>query len=285
MSKFKIITKGIEVIVRHKSTILKVLGIAGVGLAIADATIQGPKAKEALDKAQEEKGEEPLTTFEKVKIAGPILARPVALGAAGVASLCTGYNIQVKELTKNCANLATAYNGLQAGTKVLQEDFKNYKEATKETVGEEKEKEIQNVVNDKIIKSIPASSIPQKPADHPDWVLYVERYSRGAKWGPKPGPHFEPPLFVREAIVTVKSKLNDDGECPLNSYLEALNMPTSPVTDNYIIKPSAKNSYGAPTIEATVYESTIIDGQPAILIDLSSDPFVPDYNSYSPEWR
>lgn len=276
MSKFKIITKGVEVIVRHKSTILKVLGIAGVGLAIADATIQGPKAKEALDKAQEEKGEEPLTTLEKVKVAGPILARPVALGAAGVASLCTGYNIQVKELTKNCANLATAYNGLQAGTKVLQEDFKNYKEATKETVGEDKEKEIKEKASKKIEEKYSGQNTQLFVTKrHDDDILYMEPITKHI-WYDSP----DLPSRIEKYLNDTKS-LNDLGVVPLNGIFRECSQLESPAARMWGWPP--RNRFSNSYISVWTGAEDIGNNLPAVKVLIySEDPELlgPEYANY-----
>lgn len=276
MSKFKIITKGVEVVVKHKSLILKVLGIAGIGLAVADAAIQGPKAQEALEQAQEEKGEEPLTTLEKVKVAGPILARPIALGAAGVASLCTGYNIQVKELTKNCANLATAYNGLQAGAKVIQENSNAYQEAAKEVVGEEKEKEIKEKAAKKIEEKYSGQGTAFFPAKkHEDDILWMEPTTKHMWYD---GPDL--PSRV-EKILNDKKNLNDLGVVPLNAIFRECNQLESPAARMWGWPP--RNRFSNSYISVWTGAEDVGNNLPAVKVLIySEDPELlgPEYANY-----
>lgn len=89
------------------------------------ATNAKPKATKLLDKAREEKGEE-LTTFEKIKTAGPVYIPTIITGAGTIACIF-GANILNK---RQQASLMSAYA-------LVDNSFTEYKNKLKELYGEE----------------------------------------------------------------------------------------------------------------------------------------------------
>lgn len=284
MSKLSVIKAGLETSIKVAKkcapTVLKILGVGMVVGAVADAAIQSPKAQEALEKAQEEKGEEELTIKEKVKTVAPVMWHVPVLAIGGVGGIMAGYKIDISRLMKKNKELVSDAVMLKSAYDMIADEKKGYVEATKEIVGEEKEKEIENRVKENYVKSIPVENIPDKPEGHDDYVLYAEATSRQLFWGPKPGKQYEPPMFVEKAVLRVNQLIQKEGECGLGEYVEALGGEKSPLMDNYIIKPAFLGTQ----VEANVYQSTIVNGQPCILISLNTDPYVPEYNAYS-SWR
>ena len=152
MSKFTLIKQAANLVVKHKSLIFKAVGIGMVVGGVAVGVKKGADLKEGIAKAQEEKGNEPLTKVETAKIAARYLWVPAALVTGGLTGLCYGYKIDIKELTKECATLTASYQGVKSAADALQENLNSQIEATKEIVGEEKAEEITKSANNKILK-------------------------------------------------------------------------------------------------------------------------------------
>ena len=119
---------------RSASTILIVIGGVGVVVTALMATNAKPKATKLLDKAREEKGEE-LTTFEKIKTAGPVYIPTIITGAGTIACIF-GANILNK---RQQASLMSAYA-------LVDNSFTEYKNKLKELYGEEAHEEIINAI-------------------------------------------------------------------------------------------------------------------------------------------
>lgn len=115
-------------------TLLTILGAAGVIATAVFAAKKAPAVKEKIEKAQEESDEE-LTTMDKVKIAAPEYKEAIIIGTVTVGCIFGSNYINrrtIKGLTGSLA-LSTAALG-------------NYRKATRNIVGEEKEKEIRHEI-------------------------------------------------------------------------------------------------------------------------------------------
>lgn len=109
---------------RNASTILTVIGGAGVVATAVLAVRETPKAMRNVQEATKEKGEE-LTTFEVVMAAGPAYIPAVITGAATLACIF-GANMLNK---RQQAALMSAYA-------LLDHNFKNYQKKAEELYGE-----------------------------------------------------------------------------------------------------------------------------------------------------
>lgn len=109
---------------RNASTILTVIGGAGVLATAVLAVRETPKAMRNVQEATEEKGEE-LTTFEVIKAAGPAYIPAVIAGTATLACIF-GANVLNK---RQQASLMSAYA-------LLDTNFKNYQKKAEELYGE-----------------------------------------------------------------------------------------------------------------------------------------------------
>lgn len=109
---------------RNASTILTVIGGAGVVATAVLAVRETPKAMRNVQEATEEKGEE-LTTFEVIKAAGPAYIPAVIAGTATLACIF-GANVLNK---RQQAALMSAYA-------LLDTNFKNYQKKAEELYGE-----------------------------------------------------------------------------------------------------------------------------------------------------
>lgn len=109
---------------RNASTILTVIGGAGVVATAVLAVRETPKAMRNVQEATEEKGEE-LTTFEVIKAAGPAYIPAVIVGTATLACIF-GANVLNN---RQQASLMSAYA-------LLDTNFKNYQKKAEELYGE-----------------------------------------------------------------------------------------------------------------------------------------------------
>ena len=110
---------------RNASTILTVVGGAGVVATAVFAAKATPKALSAIEEAEAEKGEK-LTTLEKVKVAGPVYIPAVAIGA-GTLICVFGANALNRHQQ---AALTSAYA-------LIKGSYDQYKDKLKELYGEE----------------------------------------------------------------------------------------------------------------------------------------------------
>lgn len=115
MNKFK----------RNAPAILSIFSIAGVALTAYFASKDGVEADKALKVAEKEKGE-PLTTGEKIKVAGPKYIRTITVATA--TALCSGGSTILSY--SNQKTLAVAYP-------LLEKSYEEFKQTTKRVAGQE----------------------------------------------------------------------------------------------------------------------------------------------------
>lgn len=115
---------------RNSTTILSVMGAAGVVATAVMAIKATPKALKVLEETKEEKGEE-LTTMETVVAVAPTYIPMAVIGTASIVCIL-GANVLNK---KTQASLASAYA-------LIDMSFKEYKGKVKELYGEDTEEEV-----------------------------------------------------------------------------------------------------------------------------------------------
>lgn len=119
---------------RNASTILTIVGGAGVIVTAVTAVKATPKALALIENAKEEKGEE-LTKFEVLKVAGPAYVPSVLTGTATIACIF-GANIISKHQQ---ATLMSAYA-------LLDNSYKEYRTKVDEIYGEEAGKQVREEI-------------------------------------------------------------------------------------------------------------------------------------------
>ena len=184
---------------RNGSTILTVVGAAGVVATAVTVAKETPKAMSLLETAKEKKGDD-LTKWEKVKIATPVYAPAIIIGAATIACIF-GSNIINKQ---HQASLMSAYA-------LLDSSYKEYKKKTDELYGEDAGKRIRGeIAKDKYTGD--RTLIDNKKE------LFFDFYS---------GRYFE---STKEAVMWAQYETNRamyvNGAVCLNEYYEFLS-PTS----------------------------------------------------------
>lgn len=183
---------------RHSSTILTVLGAAGVvGTAILTAKAI-PKADEMLTEAYNKKGE-PLTTAEKIKASWKAYIPAAAVGASTIACI---FGINYLN-TRNQASLASAYA-------LLDNAFKDYRNKANDVYGEDADKNIQHAV----MKSKFDDGMELHPDDA---VLFFDHHSMR---------YFESTMeHVKEAERKFLEDFHTRGYSCLNEYYDLLGIP------------------------------------------------------------
>lgn len=135
---------------RYSPQILVGCGIAGFGTSMVMIAKEAPRAKEALDDLHRELGEsdEELTKnqiiFREIKTVAPIYAPSIATAAVSAGCILGGYKMQ----SNKTALWAAAYEAAQ-------NNYLEHVKATREAIGEKKEKEIQHAIAQKHIDDNP----------------------------------------------------------------------------------------------------------------------------------
>lgn len=191
---------------RNASTILTCIGAVGVVATAVMAVKETPKAMSLLDDAMEEKGEA-LTTWEKVRIAGPVYAPAVITGAATIACIF-GSNVLSKHQQ---ATLMGAYA-------LLDNSYKEYKNKVEELYGEEAGEQIRaGIAKDKYTGD-------DVLVENDDMEQFFDFYS---------GRYFNSTKDrVLMALYETNRRLTCDYAVSLNDLYELLGLPTKPEYDN-----------------------------------------------------
>lgn len=185
---------------RNGSTILTVLGGAGVVATAVTAVKATPKAIKLIEVYEEQKGED-LTTLEKIKVAGPHYIPSILIGAGTVACIF-GANVLNK---RNQASLMSAYA-------LIDSSYKEYKKKVKELYGEEAHKEVtSSIAKDKYTDDICVND---------NKMLFYDEFSHR---------YFESTLEdVMKAEYNINRQLQCNGVVYLNEYYEFLGLDPSP---------------------------------------------------------
>lgn len=184
---------------RNSSTILTIVGGAGVVITSVMAVKATPKALELLEKAKEEKGEE-LTKLESVKVAGPAYIPAVVSGVATL-SCIFGANMLSK---RRQASLMSAYA-------LLDNSYKEYKNKVVELYGEE--------ARDHIREELAKDHHNDEGLDlEGDTKLFYDEFSER---------YFESTMEkVIKAEYELNKKITQWGGASLNEFYANLGIPT-----------------------------------------------------------
>jgi hypothetical protein len=128
---------------KHSPEILTGFGIIGLGTTVVLAVKATPKALEMIEEKKEEEGVDKLTPLETVKTAWKPYVPAAISGVTAVACLIGANSVNVK---RNAA-LAAAY-------KLSETALLEYKDQVVETIGEKKEKNLSDKVQQKQIDKI-----------------------------------------------------------------------------------------------------------------------------------
>lgn len=133
-------------LVKHSPEILTGIGITGLITTTVLAVKATPKALRLIDKAKQESHKDELTALETVKATWKCYIPATAVGVTSVACLIGASSVSAR---RNAA-LATAY-------KLSETAFTEYKNKVVETIGEKKEKHVQDEIDKDHMKNNPVS--------------------------------------------------------------------------------------------------------------------------------
>lgn len=232
---------------RNSSTILTVLGGAGVVATAVTAVKATPKAIKLIEVYEEQKGED-LTTLEKVKVAGPHYIPAILIGAGTIACIF-GANVLNK---RNQASLMSAYA-------LIDNSYKEYKNKVEELYGEETHKEVvSSIAKDKYTDDIRVDD---------NKMLFYDEFSHR---------YFESTLEdVIKAEYSTNRQLQCNGGVYLNEYYEFLGLEPSQVGTNLGWSSGILEShYCAERIEFDHDKVVLEDCLECCIITLRYDPVI-----------
>lgn len=232
---------------RNGSTILTVLGGAGVVATAVTAVKATPKAIKLIEVYEEQKGED-LTTLEKVRVAGPHYIPAILIGAGTIACIF-GTNVLNK---RNQASLMSAYA-------LIDNSYKEYKKKVAELYGEETHKEvISSIAKDKYADDIRVDD---------NKMLFYDEFSHR---------YFESTLEdVIKAEYNTNRQLQCNGGVYLNEYYEFLGLEPSQVgTALGWSSGILESHYCAEWIEFDHWKVILEDGLECCIITLRYEPVI-----------
>ena len=255
-----IVQKAGKFIKRNGATILTIAGGVGVVVTTVTAIKATPKALERLEEAKQEKGE-PLTKWEKVKVAGPTYLPTMVIGAGTV--MCV---IGVHLLTSRTqANVASAYA-------LVEQSYRAYRNKVIELYGQETHEEIVDAIAAERAKNVGVNA----PGFVGSNTLYVdERCGRNRLFYDEFGDRFFETTL--EQVISAQYHLNRNyclrGYSVLNEFYDFLGLEP---TDHGDELGWCAYDDGTFWVEFN-NRQTEINGQECIVIEM---PYAPDL-----EWK
>lgn len=202
-----------RILKNHSPTILSIIGVLGViGTAVLAAAAT-PKAIERLEQAKNEKGEE-LTKFETVLATSPVYVPTVFVGISTIVCIL-GANVLNK---KQQASLVSAYA-------LLEESYKEYRNAAKKVYGDDADEKIIAVMADYAYVSADGWHVydPDHDTDS-EKVLFYDFYSQR---------FFNAPIGqVINAEYHINRNLQVHGDVTVNDFYDFLGLDEIPYGDN-----------------------------------------------------
>lgn len=263
MNKLKNTLKPVVPFVKKVApTVLKIAGIGFVGFGVYDAIQQGPIAREAIEKAEEEKGEE-LNIKEKVVTTAPVLWRPVASTIVGLGCLCGGYHIDLKKAVKENLELAATASNAKKAYELVKEQYNDYMSGTQDVLAGEPEKlrQIQDRADSRVIGRVTnRTGDPDSHVIGDGEIRCIEPVSRQIFYANK--------TMLREAMNVInEERLNGmDIYVPYDLFLEQFHLEKTDATELWVFPNQVGN------IEATIMYAEMVHGIPTAVVEFSQAP-------------
>lgn len=190
----------------NKPLILTVVGIMGFVATAIEVAFAKPKADKVIKKRHENRTKEEKKVEEIAKdilVAAPVYLPAVATGVASTLCITKSYKLS----TERTAAYATAYT-------ITEKKLKDYQSKVIETIGEKKEKAIQNeIAADKVKKNPPDESFILNDQD----TLFYDTAS---------GRYFRADIEnVRRAIADLNERLYSEMFISLNDFYYEIGIP------------------------------------------------------------
>lgn len=198
----KIFKNCADTFVKYSPQILTTFGICGMITAVGLGIKATPKAMKKKD-ILESKNDNP-TKMDYIKEIGPVYIPTVLTIAASTACIIGGFGIS----EKRTAALATAY-------KLSETAFKEYKDATIETIGKKKEAEIKERIVENDVNNHPIEDYEIISTGHGE-TLFRDMAS---------GRYFKSDIeFIRSCINDFNAFLMADNSRDLNDFYDQIDL-------------------------------------------------------------
>lgn len=198
---------------KHSPEIMTGLGIAGMIATTIMAVRATPKACKDIEDAKNDKGE-CLTKIEVIRVAGKNYIPAAVTGVVSIACLISATSVSVH---RN-AVLATAYG-------VTETALREYREKTRDIVGDRKEKEIREaVIQDKLNNSPIPDTNGIVITGHGDTLCYDV-------FG---GRYFKSSMeYLKQAVNDLNEQLLQDGYVSLNDFFDLADLDPQKKGDDF----------------------------------------------------
>ena len=203
----KAINDAKRLVVKHSPEILTGIGVASMAMSTVLAIKATPKAVRLMEEAKKEKEVDKLTPIDTVKATWKCYIPTAASLAGGMACIIGGQTVSMKR----SAALLAAY-------KLSETALVEYKDQVIETLGEAKEKVIQEKVAEKQIQKTPVKE---------DEIIHTGK-GHTRCFDPLSSRYFYSDLeVIRRAANTVNEDLLHSmcGEVTVNDFYDELNLP------------------------------------------------------------
>lgn len=236
---------------RNSSRILTILGAGGMVATTVLAVRNTPKALKLIERRKAELETEKLTVAETVKTTWKCYIAPLSICISSLACLIGGNIIDARKI----AELSAAYS--------LSEDiFREYKNKVIETMGEEKEKTIQEEADKKIFDKSENTSTEISLASFGDFPCY-DKYSKSVFWSTK------------EKIGAIINKLNfqmlNENYISLSDYCFEFGLDIDDVVGDQFGW-NVNDGYLEPVFSTIELNNEYVHGRPVLLVKLNRDP-------------
>ena len=198
-------------LVKHSPEILTCIGITGLVTTTVLAVKATPKALQLIDKAKQEAHKDELTALETVKATWKCYIPATAVGVTSVACLIGASSVSAR---RNAA-LATAY-------KLSETAFTEYKNKVVETIGEKKEKHVQDEIDKDHMTNNPVGKNSVIITGKGDTLCYDRLFSQ----------YFKSDIEkIRKAVNEVNRQMLIHDYASVNDFYDELDIPHIPLGD------------------------------------------------------
>lgn len=238
---------------RNSSTILTIIGGAGVVVTAVMAVKATPKAMQLIEAAEEEKGEK-LTRLETIQVAGMTYV-PTAIAGIATIGCIFGANVLNK---RTQASIASAYA-------LLDSTYKDYKKKVEELYGEDADRQVKvGIAKDKYEESDIVVGDDKKLF----YDYYSDRYFESTD------------AIVLNAEYQINRSISVDGSAYLNDWYNLLGLSPLEHGYDYGWTPSINNDHHWQEWVDFAHEKVVMDdGLECDIISIVQEP-ISDFVDY-----
>ena len=197
---------------KNAPELLIAFGIGGFVVATVEGILVTPAAMKEMDKKKEELEKEDLTAVEVIQATWKCYLPVLVTATASAACIIGADRIHAK---RN-AVIATAYT-------ISETAMKDYRAKVKEVIGERKEQEVQNAVDESYMKQHPVN----------ETGVYLTGYGNTLCFDSVTGRYFRcDQSFIQKAEQMMNRRLRDEMYVSINDFYYEINLPPIPNGDD-----------------------------------------------------